>query len=71
MLMCNRREPRYGEALARFFLKPVAYLFPTAITVPVEVLAKALVTNAVGQGQPVELYTNKAIHQLSGARGQC
>ncbi|KAK7500428.1 hypothetical protein BaRGS_00008335 [Batillaria attramentaria] len=34
VLMCNRQESRPGEAVARFLLKPISYIFPTAITTP-------------------------------------
>ncbi|KAJ8299262.1 hypothetical protein KUTeg_023322 [Tegillarca granosa] len=48
-------------------LKPVAYLFPTAITTPVETVARAMINNAVTQsGKTTEVYENRAIHYLSG-----
>ena len=69
--MCNRQESRPGEAFAQVLLKPVSFLFPTAITTPVEVLARAMINNVVAPGEKVELYENKAIHQLSGISGRC
>ncbi|KAK7491433.1 hypothetical protein BaRGS_00017262 [Batillaria attramentaria] len=72
VLMCNRQESRPGEAVARFLLKPISYIFPTAITTPVEVLSRAMINNMVAPStQSVELYENKAIHQLSGISGVC
>lgn len=72
VLLCNREESRPGEAVARAFLKPVSYFFPTAITVPVEVVSHAMINNLVSPAkQPVEVYENKAIHQLSGISSGC
>ncbi|XP_076450349.1 protein HTATIP2-like [Babylonia areolata] len=72
VIMCNREEHRPGEAFARVLLKPVSYLFPTAITTPVEVLSRAMVNNAMAPKDiPVEVYENKAIHQLSGISPAC
>ena len=71
MLLCDRQESRPGEAVARVLLKPVSYLFPTAITIPVEVLSRAMINNVISPGEPVETYENKAIHQLSGSFSRC
>ncbi|ESO91740.1 hypothetical protein LOTGIDRAFT_217236 [Lottia gigantea] len=66
VLMCNRQESRPGEAIARLFLKPVAALFPTAITTPVETLAKAMINNVMMKSEKTyEIYENKAIHELA------
>lgn len=69
--MCNREESRPGEAVARVLLKPISYLFPTAITTPVETLSRAMINNVIAPGEPVEVYENKAIHQLSGRFSGC
>ncbi|XP_041365597.1 oxidoreductase HTATIP2-like [Gigantopelta aegis] len=72
VLLGEREESRPGEAVAKFFLKPVAYLFPTAITTPMDVVAKAMINNMLAPvDRPVELYENKAIHQLSGVSKGC
>ncbi|KAL8559370.1 hypothetical protein ACOMHN_045090 [Nucella lapillus] len=71
VIMCNREEHRPGEAFARVLLKPVSYLFPTAITTPVEVLSRAMINNVISPGETVEVYENKAIHQLSGISSVC
>lgn len=71
MLMCDRQESRPGEAVARILLKPISYIFPTAITTPVEVLSRAMINNMVAPGQHFELYENKAIHQLSAISSGC
>lgn len=71
VIMCNREEHRPAEAFARVLLKPVSYLFPTAITTPVEVLTRAMINNVINPGEPVEVYENKAIHQLSGISSVC
>ena len=55
------------ENVFRTLLKPVSYFFPTAITTPVEVVAHAMINNALSNvGEKVEMYENKAIHQISG-----
>ena len=72
VLLGDREESRPGEAVAKFFLKPVAYFFPTAITTPTDVVAKAMINNMLAAAdRPVELYENKAIHQLSGISKGC
>lgn len=53
----------------RFLLKPVAAVFPTAISTPVDVLVKAMVNNVIAspnEAKNLELYENKAIHMLGG-----
>ena len=71
VIMCNRQESRPGEAVARVLLKPISYLFPTAITMPVETLSRAMINNVISPGEPFEVYENKAIHQLSGRFSGC
>jgi len=65
--MCNRQESRWGEAAARFLMKPVQAAFPTWITVPTKTVAKAMITATVSpSNQSVEVFDNKAIHLLAG-----
>lgn len=71
VLMCDRQESRPGEAVARVMLKPISFLFPTAITIPVETLSRAMINNAIGPGEKFEVYENKAIHQLAGNASSC
>ncbi|XP_067656232.1 oxidoreductase HTATIP2-like [Haliotis asinina] len=72
VLMCDRTEDRPGEKVARVLLKPISYLFPTAITTPTEIVAQALINNAVAPSErKEEVYENKAIHQLSGTSKLC
>lgn len=67
LLMCKREESRWGEAAARFLMKPVQAAFPTLLTVPTTTVAKAMVTAAVSpNNQSVEVFDNKAIHLLAG-----
>lgn len=57
-----------GEKIITAVLKPVTYLFPTLMSVPVRTVAKAMINNVT---KPVdgthirELYENKEIHQIS------
>uniref|UniRef100_A0A8C5PLF4 Protein HTATIP2 n=1 Tax=Leptobrachium leishanense TaxID=445787 RepID=A0A8C5PLF4_9ANUR len=73
MLLCDRKEARPMEWMAMKLLAPIAYTFPTAISVPVTTLVKAMVNNVVLQGdQKTELFENKAIHalgKLGGTKG--
>ncbi|CAG5120154.1 unnamed protein product [Candidula unifasciata] len=73
VLMVDREESRPMEAAFRALLKPVSYFFPTAISVPVRIVALALINNAVAppSGSTFELYDNKAIHQISGISKGC
>ncbi|WAR03164.1 HTAI2-like protein [Mya arenaria] len=65
VLMVNRQESRPMEAIARFLLVPVAKVFPTAITIPVESVAQAMINNAVSdKGKSVETFENKDIHSF-------
>jgi hypothetical protein len=68
-LLCDREESRAGESFFRTILKPVFYFFPTAISTPTEVVAKAMVNNAISAAMDnkTELFENKAIHMLAGS----
>ena len=70
--MVNRNESRPLEAVARFVLMPVAKLFPTAITTPVEVVVRAMVNNVITPSEhTVEVFENKAVHLMSGISSVC
>ncbi|XP_059832019.1 oxidoreductase HTATIP2 [Hypanus sabinus] len=65
VLMCDRQESRPMEWIARKALVPVAYMFPTAITIPISVVAKAMLNNVVLPSEKkVELFSNKGVHEL-------
>ncbi|XP_078540350.1 protein HTATIP2 isoform X1 [Lissotriton helveticus] len=65
VLMVDRQESRPAEWIARKFLSPISYLFPTAMSVPVTAVARAMVNTAVTPSdQKVELLDNKAIHRI-------
>lgn len=67
MLLGNRQEHRIGERLALFVLRPVAYMCPTLITIPIETVARAMVANLWNKpGTAVEILENSAIHRLGG-----
>ncbi|KAL5006445.1 hypothetical protein ScPMuIL_015251 [Solemya velum] len=69
VLLCDREESRPGEAFIRSFLKPVAYFFPTAISTPTDVVARAILNNIVAKSEnKVEMYENKAIFALAGTK---
>ncbi|KAM4018425.1 oxidoreductase HTATIP2 isoform 2-T2 [Anomaloglossus baeobatrachus] len=64
-LMCDREEYRPTEWMTRKMMTPMAYFFPTVLTVPITTLVKAMLNNAVLQSdKKVDLLENKAIHAL-------
>ncbi|XP_063802447.1 oxidoreductase HTATIP2 [Pseudophryne corroboree] len=70
VLMVDRQESRPSEWFARKMLAPISYMFPTAYSVPITTLVKAMVNNLVlPSDKKVELFENKAIHTL-GASGK-
>ena len=70
--MVNRNESRPLEAVARFVLTPVAKLFPTAITIPIDVVVRAMINNVITPTEKtVEVFENKAIHLMSGISSVC
>ncbi|MGH0137000.1 UNVERIFIED_CONTAM: hypothetical protein FKN15_043141 [Acipenser sinensis] len=50
VLMVDRQESRPTEWLARKFLSPVSSIFPTALSIPISSLVKAMVINTVMEG---------------------
>ncbi|XP_041366275.1 oxidoreductase HTATIP2-like [Gigantopelta aegis] len=71
-ILGHRDDSRLTETVATFFLKPVTFLFPTAITIPVEMFAKAMIKNTVTPADhPVEILENKDIHAISGSLTMC
>lgn len=67
-MLCDREESRPSESFFRTVLKPVFYFFPTAISTPTEVVARAMVNNAISPPSEnrTELFENKAIHMMAG-----
>lgn len=56
------------EWIAQQFLGAVARLFPTTYSVPVEVVARAMVACALQPGEgKVKVLENRAIHELGKA----
>ncbi|XP_041131080.1 oxidoreductase HTATIP2 [Polyodon spathula] len=65
VLMVDRQESRPAEWLARKFLSPVSSIFPTALSIPISSLVKAMVINTVMEGdKKVEILENKPIYNL-------
>ncbi|XP_010120168.1 PREDICTED: oxidoreductase HTATIP2, partial [Chlamydotis macqueenii] len=68
VLLCKRQESRPAEWIAQQFLGVVARVFPTAYSVPVETVARAMVASVLQPGQgKVEVLENGAIHELGKA----
>ncbi|KAK3760199.1 hypothetical protein RRG08_010240 [Elysia crispata] len=57
MLLCKRDETRLLEMIAGCVLKPIHYLFPTAISAPVEVVARAMINHML---LPLNMLTTAA-----------
>ncbi|XP_036391282.1 oxidoreductase HTATIP2 [Megalops cyprinoides] len=65
VLMVDRQESRPAEWLARKFLAPVSYFFPTALSIPIKSLVRAMVVNTLIEGEKkVEIIENKAIYNF-------
>lgn len=68
VLLCKRQESRPTEWVAQQFLGFVARFYPTAYSVPVETVARAMVASVLQPGEgKVEVLENAAIHQLGKA----
>ncbi|KFQ95039.1 Oxidoreductase HTATIP2, partial [Nipponia nippon] len=68
VLLCKRQESRPAEWMAQQFLRVVAQVFPTAYSVPVETVARAMVASVLQPGEgKVEVLENGAIHELGKA----
>ncbi|XP_053576344.1 oxidoreductase HTATIP2 [Bombina bombina] len=66
VLLVDRQESRPSEWFARKMLVPIAYMFPTAFSVPITTVVKAMLNNVVLQNNhKVELLQNKDIHMLA------
>ncbi|XP_005050054.2 PREDICTED: oxidoreductase HTATIP2 [Ficedula albicollis] len=68
VLLCRRQESRPMEWIAQQFLGAVARVFPTAYSVPVETVARAMVACVLQPGEgKVKVLENRAIHELGKA----
>ncbi|XP_006014934.1 oxidoreductase HTATIP2 [Alligator sinensis] len=66
VLLCARRESRPTEWIAQKVLGAMARMFPTAYSVPVATVARAMVASVLmpDGGGTVQVLENKAIHAL-------
>ncbi|XP_048801887.1 oxidoreductase HTATIP2 [Lagopus muta] len=68
VLLCARQEFRPMEWITQRILGFSARFFPSAYSVPVETVARAMVASVLQpSGEKVEVLENKAIHQLGKA----
>ncbi|BFZ04207.1 hypothetical protein BsWGS_07246 [Bradybaena similaris] len=67
MILGKREQTRATESASQVLFKPIIYLFPTLISVPVSTFARGMIVNAVRPPNPPirEIYENKAIHELA------
>ncbi|NWY42105.1 HTAI2 Oxidoreductase, partial [Sylvia atricapilla] len=68
VLLCKRQESRPTEWIAQQFFGAMACLFPTANSVPVATVARAMVACVLQPSEEkVKVLENKAIHELGKA----
>ncbi|KAJ8252078.1 hypothetical protein COCON_G00213900 [Conger conger] len=68
VLMVDRQESRPAEWLARKFLVPLSAVFPTAMSIPLTSVVRAMVLNTLLESkEKVEILENKAIYELGKA----
>ena len=68
--MVDREESRPAEWMARKFLGAFSSVFPTAMSIPIGSVARAMLANTLIQGEKkVEILENKAIYDL-GQKGE-
>lgn len=61
----DRQESRPAEWMARQFFGAFSSIFPTAMSIPITSVARAMVVNTLKEGeQIVEILENKAIYSL-------
>nr|XP_019954957.1 PREDICTED: oxidoreductase HTATIP2 isoform X1 [Paralichthys olivaceus] len=71
VLLVDRRESRPGEWLARKFFGAVSAVCSTPMSIPIQVVAKAMVSNTLRQPeQKTEILENKAIGDLGKSTGK-
>lgn len=74
VLLGNREESRPMESTFKFLIRPISYFFPTAISTPTEVVARAMINNVITpptEDSKQEIFENKAIHLMSGISKGC
>lgn len=65
MLLVDRQESRPSEWMARKFFGAFSTVFPTAMSIPITLVVRAMAVNTLKDGeQKVEILENKAIHTL-------
>ncbi|XP_038846147.1 oxidoreductase HTATIP2-like [Salvelinus namaycush] len=65
VLMVDRQESRPTEWFARKVLGPISSMFPTAMSIPIQSVTRAMVANTlIPAGEKVEILENKAIYDL-------
>uniref|UniRef100_A0A4W5MBG4 Protein HTATIP2 n=1 Tax=Hucho hucho TaxID=62062 RepID=A0A4W5MBG4_9TELE len=68
VLMVDRQESRPSEWFARKVLGPISSMFPTAMSIPIQSVTRAMVANTlIPAGEKVEILENKAIYDLAKA----
>ncbi|KAM4603042.1 oxidoreductase HTATIP2 isoform 2-T2 [Polymixia lowei] len=71
VLLVDRQESRPGEWLARKVLSSFSAVFPTAMSIPITAVAKAMVSNTLLRPeQKTEILENKAIYTLGTSAGK-
>lgn len=69
--MVDRQESRPAEWLARKVLGGFSLVSPTAMSIPIQAVAKAMVSNTLLQPElKTEILENKAIYTLGKGAGK-
>lgn len=65
VLLVNREESRPAEWMARKFFGALSAAFPTAMSIPISAVARAMLINSLIEGgRKTEILENKAIYNL-------
>ncbi|XP_028812656.1 oxidoreductase HTATIP2 [Denticeps clupeoides] len=71
VLLVDRQESRPTEWVSRKFLGLVSHAFPTAMSIPISSVARAMVANTlIQQDKKAEILENKAIYDLGKLGGK-
>lgn len=68
VLLVDRQESRPTEWMARKFLGAFSSAFPTAMSIPIGIVVRAMVVNSLSEeGAKMEILENKVIYNLGKA----
>jgi len=66
-MLLSKKEGGAMASVSRAVLKPITWAFPTAISIPIPILARGMLNITLKPtAEKVELLENKAIHLAAG-----